>query len=706
MSKIPQVGDLYVALDGNDAWSGIYPEPTPDGTDGPLATIEHARDIVRARKEKGELVGALTVWLRGGVYALKQPLSFGPEDSAPVTYAAYEGEEVVLDGGERIGGWREEEANGVRVWRADLPQVAAGKWCFRQLWVNGERRPRARFPKDGFYWMADVPGINMDAQLFDGTDTFVCEPGDIQAWRNISDIDVVAIHYWIEERMPIASFDAATNTVVSSRRSMFALKDDVRKKYAKYYVENVFEALSEPGEWYLDRATGALYYVPKPGETLETVEVYAPRMDRLLNLQGDAAKGHFVEFLRFEGLAFQHADWYQETGLGARWGLKGVEFAASAQGAVDAPAALHLEGARYCAIEDCEVSRVGMYAIELLAGCRGVRVVGNAIHDMGAGGLKLDGATAEGLPVLRTGNNQVTDNHIYDGGHVFPSACGILAVHTFGNELSHNHIHDLFYSGISCGWVWGYGDSVSKDNHIEKNHIHDLGKRLLSDMGGVYTLGVQPGTTIRGNLIHDVEKWNYGGWAIYPDEGSSHIIIENNICYRTSSQPFHQHYGRENVIRNNIWAFGAEGQVRHGRGESHRAFTFERNIVITDGQPLFVGGGRAFLEECKFFSDLNLFWDVSGAELFSANSKYDADAVIQHERIFALDAWRSLGQDIHSIIADPQCADPKGDDFTLAADSPAFALGFVPIDLSDVGPRPVERRTDEVERVDYATSTQ
>lgn len=249
-----------------------------------------------------------------------------------------------------------------------------------------------------------------------------------------------------------------------------------------------------------------------------------------------------------------------------------------------------MEGARYCAVEDCVIRHVGWYGIEAADGCSGIRIVGNEVWDLGGGGVKLDGSGAEGPPCRRAGNSIVTDNHIYDGGHVFHSAVGILSTHSFGNEISHNHIHDLFYSGISCGWVWGYADSVPKDNRIEKNYIHDLGKKLLSDMGGIYTLGVQPGTVVRGNVIHDVEKCNYGGFGIYPDEGSSHILIENNVCYNTSSQPFHQHYGRENVVRNNILAFGREGQVRLSRRygpeggyrvgleKGRKAFTFERNI--------------------------------------------------------------------------------------------------------------------------------
>jgi hypothetical protein len=698
---------LFVSTEGNDQWSGRLAEPNADRTDGPFASIGAARDAVRARKLAGRLATSTTVQLRGGRYVLAEPVQFGPEDSGPITYSAYPGEQPILDGGRRVEGWQIETHNGMMRWVADVPEVRAGNWYFRQLWVNGERRPRARLPKTDWFWMEDVPGKAVTAALFDGTDTFRAAPGDIQNWNNLEDVEVVAFHFWIDERMPIAAYDPETRLVRSSRRSMFALRDDVAQRFARYYVENVGEALSEPGEWYLDRAAGKVYYIPHPGETPDAVDVYASNIEQLLRLVGKPGENRWVEFLRFEGLHFEHAQWRQPGGGGERFDLMpGIDFASAPQAAFNIPGVIYLEGARFCALENCRVAHVGGYAVELSQGCQGNRLVGNEFFDLGAGGVKLDGADVEAPLAMRTGNNRVADNHIHSGGRVFHSAIGVLAVHSFGNTIAHNHIHDFFYTGISCGWVWGYTDNVSRDNRIEHNHIHDIGHGLLSDMGGIYTLGVQPGTVLRGNLIHDIEKRNYGGWAIYLDEGSSHILVENNICFNTSSTGFNQHYGRENIVRNNIFAFGKEGQVSLGRKEDHNSFTFQRNIVITDGQVAYVGrwapstihptpGNRpARLEASAFSSDLNVFWDVRGEPPLSANGGYDAQANWLTRSTFTMEEVQALGYDRHSVVADPLCADLRGFDFTLAEDSPAFTLGFKAIDMSEVGPRPVGRREE------------
>lgn len=677
---------LYVSPEGKDSWSGRLPEPNADGSDGPFATLPRARDAVRALKAAGRLDGPVTVQLRGGVYPVPAPIEFGPEDSAPVTYQAYPGETPVLDGGTRLSGWRVEEVHGRTAWVLDLPEVAAGEWLFRQLFVNGVRRPRARLPKEGWFWIADAPRTPLTAQLFEGDDRFIAAEGDLQPWSNLSDVEIVLLHFWIEERLPIESYDPATREVRTRYRSTFCLKDDFKPQYARYFVENVYEALTEPGEWYLDAHTGRLTYLPLPGEDPETTEVVAPRPCQLLRLVGRPEQGAWVEYLRFQGLAFRYTDWHQPTGdFGFGWSSQRPMINAP-QAAFNIPGVIYLEGARHCAIADCRIERVGWYGIELADGCHGIQIVGNELADLGAGGVKVNGADAAGPVARRTGCHRITDNHIVSGGRVFHSACGILIRHSYGNLVAHNHIHDLYYTGISVGWVWGYHESVTRDNRIEKNHIHDLGQGLLSDMGGIYTLGVQPGTVLRGNLIHDVKRWNYGGWAIYPDEGSSHLVIEHNVCYRTDSQVFHQHYGRENTVRNNIFAFGAEAVTTLSRPvPDHHALTFERNIFLADGAPIFASGYALSLDDRNHYADLNLVWDLSGEVKFRGRR---GGEVVD----LTLDEWRALGYDLHSVVADPGFADPAHGDFTLSPDSPVWALGFEPIDLSDVGPRPAGRR--------------
>jgi hypothetical protein len=716
--------ELYVSPRGNDAWSGGHAEPLADASDGPLATIDAARDRLRAIKKERGLAGGATVWLRGGMYALDNAIVFTPEDSgavyygdgslrrgvdrwglshttlfyldAPVRYAAYPGEVPVISGGRRISGWRTETVNGRTAWVADLPEVKAGDWEFRQLFVNNQRRVRPRLPKTGFYWMEDVPGLLLPA-MWGGSsqDAFVCKVGDVQAWRHLADVEIVVLHYWIEERFPVESFDSASRLVKLGRTSRAPLSDDFHPSYAKYYVENVLEALTEPGEWYLDRSAGRLYYLPLAGERPDSVEVIAPRLLQLVSLEGDPEGGAFVESLYFQGIEFRHTDWRHPGEVGTPVPKKASHspgneprgrYAAAGQAANDVPGIIALYGARGCAFEDGRIANGGWYGVDIGPGCSEIRIVGNEMADLGAGGVRINGAGLAGPASLRAGGNRISDNHIHGCGRVFHSAVGVLSMISDRNVISHNNIHDLYYSGISVGWHWGYEDSTVRDNRIEKNDIHDIGQGWLSDMGGIYTLGVQPGTVVRGNRIHDVIKSNYGGWAIYLDEGSSHIVVENNVCYQTSENLFNLHYGRENIVRNNIFAFGGDGLASCGRIEAHVGYTFERNILVSDGRPLFLAafgpGSR------QVVSDLNVLWDVSGREPIANYTGFYRPS----GDTLPLSAWRALGHDRHSVVADPKFGDVAHGDFTLAPDSPAFAQGFKPIEMSDVGPRPRGRR--------------
>ncbi|MGB2936891.1 MAG: right-handed parallel beta-helix repeat-containing protein [Phycisphaerae bacterium] len=647
---------LYVSPGGNDEWSGGRASPLKDGSDGPFRSIARARDAVRELKATGKLTAPVTVYLRGGTYFLARTLLLTPEDSGtescPITYAAYRGETPVLSGGRRIAGWRKEDGR----WVTDVPGVKKGTWRFRQLFVSGERRLRPRLPRRGYFRVA----AGYEAESYhEGADCFIFAPGDLEAgWRNLQDIEVVVLHFWVDTHLPVKSIDPKARRVTFTRKSRRRLSDDYTRAGARYYVENVREAL-RPGEWYLDRKTGRLEYWPLPGERLEETETIAPRLTHLVRLEGKPKAGRPVEHVRFKGLTFSHNAWDLPP-----------DDAGDLQAAVGVPGAAAFSGTGHCLIEGCTFTNLGTYGVDIGAACHHIAVRKNEFVHLGGGGVKISGGDASSPEDRRTSRCEIVDNHIHDGGEIWHSAVGVLLRHASHSTVAHNHIHHLYYTGVSVGWVWGYRESVAVGNRIEFNHIHDIGQGMLSDMGGIYTLGPSPGTVLRNNIIHDVSSHGYGGWGLYTDEGSSNILLENNIVYRTKSGGFHQHYGRENVLRNNIFAFSKTDQIQRSRAEPHVSFTFERNIVYWKGNgPLL---GKNWRDD-KFRMDRNVYWNASGRPVGFAGR--------------TLDEWRQRGHDVHSLIADPLFVDPEEGDFRLKKDSPALRLGFRPIDTSRVGPR-------------------
>ncbi|MFB3881092.1 MAG: right-handed parallel beta-helix repeat-containing protein [Armatimonadota bacterium] len=665
--------DFFVSPRGNDAWTGRLSEPDAAGTDGPFRTILRAQQAVRARLSKGALTKPLLVMLRDGTYFLNEPLVFtvadsgAPEspsafpkgpDASPVIYDAFPGERPVLSGGRRITGWKEERLGTNRVWTTSLPEAAEGKWEFSQLFVNGSRRVRPRLPEQGFYRVAELVGASFESHYQSGTDRFIYADGDLQpSWRNLRDVEIVVLAFWNSMHMKIRSLEETRHLVTLDRNSGWRMSDDFDQEGANYYVENVFEALEDPGQWYLDRPAGRLYYLPMPGETLRNAEVIAPYLSEVVRFEGTADTP--VRSLHLRGLTFSHTEWH----LPPNQAMPGV------QAAVELPGAVVLRYAQECRIEQCTFEHLGNYAVELAEGCLEVGVIGCNMWDLGGGGVKIrDGCL----------QNQVTDCEIGYIGLIFHASMGVWIGRASGNQVLHNHIHHLYQGGISVGWNWGFGRSDTYGNVIEYNHIHDFGQGITSDLGGIYTLGPQTGTRIRYNVIHDGMRRKYGDQGIYLDEGSSDILIEGNLVYRC--QCGFSETGRDNIFRNNIFALNREYQMRPftmAGASPHVAFVFENNIVYCLQGDLFYTQSEG--------SDW--VWSPQNA-VFRRNLYYNASGEKIRFREQTFDQWKAAGQDVESIIADPLFVDAEHGDFRLRRESPAFALGFREFDLSAVGPRP------------------
>lgn len=650
--EAPAAVTLYVAVDGKAGASGMA--PTDDGKDGPLPTIQAARDLIRARRKADQWKNVpVTVSIRGGTHFLKEVLNFeaidgGSKDHA-VTYAAYRDEKPVLSAGVPISGFEPAELNGQKVWTTTIPEVKAGEWYFTQLFVNGQRRPRTRLPREGFYNFTGLPTAPQGTPWNKGQDHANFKAGDLKPWKHLGDVEVVAMMLWIESHLPIASVDESANLVKFGKQSVFRLTSShAQGDYSQYYVLNVMEALDEPGEWYLERATGKLYYYPRPGETPDNVQVIAARHAQIMTVTGKAEGNQAVTNLDFKGLTFAHSDWQLPA-----------DAAGAPQASWTVPGAVYFERANLCDMDACTVTQASNYAVEFGAGCNENSVKHCELFDLGAGGVKL------GHQSTRT---TVTDCGIGPGGLIHHAAVGVWIGNSGYNTVTHNDIHDLYYTGVSVGWTWGYSTSaVAVHNAIEYNHIHHIGKALLSDMGGIYTLGNAPGTTLRYNHIHDIEGYRYGGWGLYNDEGSTGILLENNVVYRTTHGGYHQHYGKHNLIRNNIFAFDRDHQVVRTREEEHVSFFFEHNIVYFSRGALF---GSNWNND-RFRMDYNCYWRTDGKPIEFPKC--------------TLEQWRARGHDVHSIIADPMFVDPEHGDFTLKPGSPVEKIGFVPIDMSRIG---------------------
>ncbi len=654
--------DLYVAPEGRDSWSGRLARPNDDGTDGPLASLAGARDAVRRWKSSVQSETPLRVLIRGGVYRVEEPIVFGPNDTgteaAPVIYEAWPGERPVISGGVPIAGWKE-QADGP-LWSTTIPMVKAGEWYFRQLFVNGRRCLPARSPNDETFRAAG-PGVdyqNRDAARRDRSTKISLryQNDDLQNWPDLHEAVVVVSHSWTTSRHRIHTLDTDGRLVEFTAPSGWPI--GWWEKNQRYYVENVRDALDAPGEFYLDRKTGELSYYPRPGEDMAAAEVVAPGPQVLLRLEGEPAAGKFVEHLQFRGLTFAFTDWQMPEAA-----------TVDGQAAAFLPdATVFARGARHCLFDACEVAHTGGYGLWLENGCQHNRVVQCQIHDLGAGGVRLGQTTLPASEPEQAAYNTIENCFIHDGGHVYHAGVGVWIGRSSFNQVLHNEICDFFYTGVSVGWSWGYAPSTAHHNEIRFNHIHHLGWGQLSDMGGIYCLGLSPGTELTNNVIHDVLSYSYGGWGLYTDEGSTDIVIENNVVYRVKDGAFHQHYGRENFVRNNILALSATyGQIRRSREEEHRSFTLERNIIYCHpAQPL---GGN---------------WG-NGNFLLRENLYYRPEGKLEFPGGLSLDQWQAKGQDAGSLAADPKFIDAAAYDFRLQPDSPALKLGFRPIDTSTVG---------------------
>ncbi len=649
--------DLVVSPSGDDNNPG-----TPEA---PLKTIEKAKELM---KTKGGSEAA-TVWFREGTYVITEELIFDSADRKNVLYRSYPDEKVEFSGAKEISGFTETEINGVKAFVADV-EISGDEDYFRSLFKDSKSLPRSIYPKEGMLKVADpatdeaIAGSHAP-DFFTHSLAFYAHKSDLRDFANAKDVEVKVMHFWCDEHLPVYSVDTESGRVETTIASAMRIRVD-----DNYIFENVKEALSLPGEWYLDRSEEKLYYIPEDGDTPENTVLYAGVNEKLLSVKG-------AEGINFQGIDFINIGWDYVNGTHTGNPFpeshplyKNVKYGtAHPQAAFEVPAAITVEASKEINFTDCRFENISYSALKFDKASTDCDVTSCLFNNIGANAIFIHG---DFVVPASTQRINIRDCHIGFYGRIFNNAIGILLTHAYDCELVNNEIHDGWYTGVSVGWNWGYSDNSTDKINISKNLIYNIGNGWLSDMGGIYTLGIQNETVISGNVIYNVGcdegAYGYGGWGIYLDEGSSGMTVENNLVYDCSSQTFHQHYGKDNVIKNNIFAFGGEGAFRITKNEEHNSLTLSNNILVTDNATMYA----LTTERDWFIDDSNLYWDYK-----NGGNVYSGDSMSFFEKK-SLVIMKTRGYYNNALFEDPLFKDAANRDFTIAENSPAITLGFVP----------------------------
>lgn len=692
---------LYIAPNGSDAWSGALTAPNDAETDGPFATLEHARDAIRAMKKSGALPpGGVAVHLREGAYELPATFKLTAEDAgtedAPIVYRSHPGEKVVLTGGREITGFVPHRGH---VLKADVGAQDFKGVRFQQLLLDGRRQILARYPNfdhenphgGGFAYVDGQP-LNMYKPLPGGENvrTIRCRPRDVRAWARpeLGEVIIFPRYNWNNTSVPIAAADPETGTITLAKDIADPNHPQSRsiRPLDRFYVRGLPEELDAPGEWYLDRDTWTLYFWP-PGP-MENATVRAPVLDTLIDL------GPQADWITFRGFTIEGCD--------------GV--------------AVSIHDSEHCLVVGNTIhdtgGRLGWFAAVTVRGGRNCGVVGNDLYEICNDGIRL-ASGRDARETLEPTGHYADNNYLHHIGVLNGHGCGI-SLSGVGLRVSHNLIHDT----TRCGIFGGGNDCVVEYNHIRHVNLE------TEDTGGYYVGGNWHirGHIIRYNYVHDVlgygrkgDTWTspHYAWGIYLDDDHSGAHVYGNIVARTTKGGSHIHAGRDNLLENNIFIEHTQQQMQFsGHGHDHwvlgrhlKAFkeamvkpayrekypelvdidlgtiwhmsgnTFRRNIIYYSepGAKLYQCGVRDSRGFQNNTCDHNLVWHDGLPVTIGQWGMKDTPPELSWEQ------WQEKGFDTHSVVADPLFVDPDSDDYRLRPESPALKLGFKPIPVEDIG---------------------
>ena len=711
---------VYVSPWGNDAWSGLLPEANSKGNDGPFQHFDRARQYL-AGLDKSRLV-QITVLFREGVYQLPATVNFTAADSGtpqvPIVYANFPGETVIFTGGMRVGGWVNLGGN---TWQTALPP---GTVPFDNLYYNGERRLRPRVggylgqyfrtfktvfvPKSDPTWDKNAcPNQDPDSGLYECFDRLQYDPApadnnnpDADPWTNLvpapgnlcnqkliagskplwGNIQILVFEQFSTSKLPVSCVDTDAHIIYTTGPTATPPPNHASEagfiSGNRYLIENVKNALTEPGQWYLDPVAMTLTYLAKPSEVPNRDNVVVPQLPQLLVATG-------LHDVTFRGLTFEHDNFVVPFPQGH----------VSTELETDIPGALSFQNSNHIIFDANTVRQTAGTGLTFIPcvndpsggtdpnstpdpecvttaaspDLSGIVISNSAFYDLGALGIRISGHYLTTFNDLDVPRQALVENNVVEGyGRNIPASFGIGQGFGHDNTYTHNDVYDGYHCAISVTENAGEDKPNGiggANNTISFNHVYNLLQGIMNDGGairvqsgnGAYSA---PGNKIWNNKIHDVNDSSvmdangYGGHGIYMDNETGLVDVENNLVYRVSDAGIYTPHGptakpalgypnEPNLIKNNIVAYARLGLIEEGDPYStisppatqpdhvpqsfvvmHNIFYFDRNMNsrspfqgTTVRAPFNIPAGCAytpFAYTLYQLFDYNLYWRTDG----------------------------------------------------------------------------------------------
>ncbi len=644
---MPVIGQvrLYVATNGNDKNTGA--------SDKPFRSLSHAVKTASMLKDN-----EVEIIMYKGVYYLNKTIRIDATEFLPgsLRIIASENENVTISAGKSLKlRWRPYNN---RIYVASVPQNIT----FERLYINQKLQPLARYPN-----------YDSSARVFHGIAPDAIAPERVKRWKNPKGGYVHALHAheWGGFHYRITGVDSNGNLQLEGGWQ----NNRPNKMHEQYrFVENIFEELDAPGEWWLDKERHLLYLYPPRGISLNEALVEVSQLKNSIELKGSMDKP--LRNIQLHNLSFTHNE---RTFMDTREPLLRSDWT------IYRGAAILLEGTEGCKISDCAFEGIGGNAImvsnynkyDTITGCHIFNTGANAVCFVGDSKAvrspsfgyenfvpfseldKTPGSLTNNFPQECV----VTDNLIHDLGDIEKQATGVQIQVASSITVSYNSIYNTPRAGINIG-DGCFGGHVLEFNDVF-NTVRETGDHGSFNSWGrdrfwapdrkymdslvvlhpeLILLDAQKQTVIRNNRFRCDH-----GWDIDLDDGSSNYHIYNNLCLNGGIK---LREGFFRVVENN---FMINNSFHPHVWFKNSGDVFERNIVMKKYAPIGITDWGKRI-------DYNFFLDTAAL----------ADA-------------QKSGTDQHSLAGDPMFADPINGDYSVAANSPSLKVGFKNFSMTAFG---------------------